>query len=94
MLVLSCIISGLEFWLVNHTSIFENSDSKGLENAKVLGKTSNNWAKDLLGINVYKTAEYWKKILLAILQWTSTTSVISKWGKISPFSSFLSYFYF
>ena len=61
MLVLSCIISGLEFWLVNHTSIFENSDSKGFENAKVLGKTSNNWAKDLLGINVYKTAEYWKK---------------------------------
>ena len=30
--VLSSISSGLEFWSVNHTSIYENSESKGFKN--------------------------------------------------------------
>ena len=49
------ISSGLEFWSVNHTSIYENSESKVFKNTKFLGEISNNWPKDLLGTNLYKT---------------------------------------
>ena len=36
---------------------YENSESKVFKNIKILSETSNNWPKDLLGINVYKTLE-------------------------------------
>ena len=32
MFVLSSISSGLEFWSVNHTSVYENSESKVFKN--------------------------------------------------------------
>ena len=57
MFILSFISSGLEFWPVNRTSVYENSESKFFKNIKFLGEISNNWQNDLLGINVYKTLE-------------------------------------
>ena len=57
MFILSSISSGLEFWSVNHTSIYENSESNVFKNRKFLGEISNNWPNDLLGTNVYKTLE-------------------------------------
>ena len=60
MFILSSVSSGLEFWSLNHTSIYENSELNVFENIKCLGKISSNWPNDLLGINVYKTLEsYW-----------------------------------
>ena len=41
MFILSSISSGLEFWSVNHTSIYENSELKVFKNMKFLGKMSN-----------------------------------------------------
>ena len=58
MFILSSISSGLEFWPVNRTSIYENSESKVLENIKFMGEISNNCPNDLLGTNVYKTLEF------------------------------------
>ena len=58
MFILSSISSGLEFWPVNHTSIYENSESKVFENIKFMGEISNNCPNDLLGTNVYKTLEF------------------------------------
>ena len=51
--ILSSIPSGLEFWSVNHTSIYENSESKVFKNIRFLGEISSDWPNDLLGINVY-----------------------------------------
>ena len=53
--ILSSISGGLEFWSVNHTSIYENSTLKVLKNMKSFDEISNNWPNDLLGTNVYKT---------------------------------------
>ena len=52
MFILSCIYSGLEFWAVNYTSIYENSESNVFKNIKFLGEISTNWPDDLLGTNV------------------------------------------
>ena len=58
--ILSFISTGLEFWSVNHTSIYENSESKVFKNIKFLGEIFNNWQNCLLGTNAYKTLEfYW-----------------------------------
>ena len=63
--ILLSISSGLEFWSVNHTSIYKNSESKVFENVKMLGGISNNWLSELLGTNVYKTLEScWKSLLI------------------------------
>ena len=56
MFILSSICSSLK----NHTSIFENSESKVFKNVKFLGKISNNWPRDLLETNVYKTISFSK----------------------------------
>ena len=45
MFILSSISSGLEFWSVNHTSIFENSESKVFIDIKFLGEIYN-WPND------------------------------------------------
>ena len=58
MFILSSISSGLDFWPVNHTSTYENSESNVLGNIKFMGKISNNCPNDLLGTNVYKTLEF------------------------------------
>ena len=55
--ILSSISVGLEFWSVNHTWIYENSESKVIENMTFSGEISNKWPNDLLGTNVYKTYE-------------------------------------
>ena len=57
MFILSSISSGLKFWSVSHTSIYENSESKVFKNIKFLGEILHNWSNDLIGINVYKTLE-------------------------------------
>ena len=59
MFVLSSISRGLEFWLVNYTLIYENSELNVFKNIKFLGQISNNWPNDLLETNVYKTLEFW-----------------------------------
>ena len=48
MLILSSFSSDLEFWSVNNTWMYENSELK----AYII---SNNWPNNLLGKNVYKT---------------------------------------
>ena len=57
MFILSSISSGLEFWSVNHTSIYESSELKVFKNIKFLGEISNKWTNDLFGTNLYKTLE-------------------------------------
>ena len=58
MFILSSISSGLDIWLVHHTSIYENSESNVFKNIKFLGKISNSWPNNLLGTNVYKILEF------------------------------------
>ena len=55
--MLSSISIGLEFWSVNHTSMYENSELKVFKNIKFLGEISNNWSNHLLGTNVCKTLQ-------------------------------------
>ena len=55
MFILACVSSRLEFWSVNETSIYENSELRFLKNIKFLCEVSNNSAKDLLGKSEYKT---------------------------------------
>ena len=58
MFLLSSISCGFQFWSVNYTSIYENSESKVFKDTKSFGEISNNWPNHLLGINVYKTFEF------------------------------------
>ena len=58
MFILSSISRGLEFWSVDHTSIYKNSESIVVKNIKFSGEISNNWPNDLLGTNVYKNLEF------------------------------------
>ena len=55
--ILSSISRVLEFLSASNTSIYKNSESKVFKDIKLLGEISNNWTKDLLGTNVYKTLE-------------------------------------
>ena len=57
MLILSSISSSLEFWLVNHISMYENSKSNVFKNINFFGEISSNWPNDLLGGNVCKILE-------------------------------------
>ena len=57
MFMLSSIPSGLEFWSVNHTSIYENPELNVFKNINILGEISTYWPNDLLGINEYKALE-------------------------------------
>ena len=57
MFFLSSISSGLGFWSLKHTLMYENSELKVFKNIKVFGEISNNWPNDLL---VYKILEsFW-----------------------------------
>ena len=73
--------------LLSSFFLFANSELKVFKNKKVSDEISNNWLNDLLGINIYKTLKPCWLSLLTILQWTNTTSVISKWGIFSVFLS-------
>ena len=55
----------------------------------MVGEISNNCPNDVFGINVCKTCESCWFVLLLRLQWTSTTSVISKFEIYLPFLSFV-----
>ena len=68
--ILFSISNGLEFWSVNHTLIYQNSESKVFKNIKFLGEISNKWPKGLLEINVNKTLESYWQSLFTILQLT------------------------
>ena len=57
MFISSSIFRDFEFWSVNYTSIYENSESKGFKNKKFWGEISNNLPNYLLATNVYKTFE-------------------------------------
>ena len=63
MFILPSISSSLEFWSVNQTSLYENSESKVFKNITFLSEMSNNWPNVLLGLgvllglSVYKTLE-------------------------------------
>ena len=58
MFVLSSISSGLEFWSVNQTPIYEKSEFKDFSKNKLLGEISDIWPNDLLGTNVYETLDF------------------------------------
>ena len=77
MFTFSSISRSLEFWSVNHTSIYENSESKG--------------CKNFLTCLKYVTINQ-MIYLEQILQCINTTSVISKWGTFSPVWLYLFYF--
>ena len=47
--ILSSISKGLEFWSVNHTLIYKNSESNVFKNKKFSSQISNNWPNELLG---------------------------------------------
>ena len=64
MFILSSISRGLEFWSVNHTSLYGNSELKFSKDIKFFSEISNNSPNDLLGTNVYKTlASCWQLLL-------------------------------
>ena len=42
MFILSPISSGLEFWSINHTLLYENSEFKFFKSIKFLGEIPNN----------------------------------------------------
>ena len=52
MFVLSSIFSGLEFWSVSHTSIYENSELNVFKNIKFFDEMSNYWSNGLIGTNL------------------------------------------
>ena len=54
MFILSFVSGSLEFWSVNHISIYENSELNIFKDINFLGEISNNWPKDLLETNAYK----------------------------------------
>ena len=89
MLILSSISSGLEFWSVNHSSIYKKSESKVFKNITFQGEISNKWPNDLFERTTYKILEPCWYTLLTLLQCTNTTAVISKSGIFSPFSYFI-----
>ena len=53
-----------------------SSESKAFLKIRFLGEISNNWPNDLLGPKVYKTCQSCWELLLAMLEWTNTTSPI------------------
>ena len=48
MFILSSIFSGLEFWSVKHTSVYENSELNIFKNINFFGKDS--WILLIIGI--------------------------------------------
>ena len=92
MFILSSISRGLEVWSVNHTSIYENFDSKCFKNIKFLDGIFNNWPNTLLGTNLYKALELCWQLLLATLKCVNSTSVISNKAHFHHFHLLLSYF--
>ena len=72
---------------MNHTSISSYSELNVFKKIWFVGVISNRLPDGLLGTNVYKTLKSCWQWLLIMLQWTNTTSVVSKCGTFSPFLS-------
>ena len=53
--LLSSISSGLEFWSVNNTSIYRDSELNAFKNAKFVGEICNNGPYDFLGTSICTT---------------------------------------
>ena len=84
--ILSSICRRLEFWSVNHTSVYENSEPNVFPKYKIFRWNTNNCPNNLLRTNAYKTVELCWQLLSTILQCTNITSVISRLGTFIPFS--------
>ena len=61
------ISSGSGFWLVNHTSVYENIELNVFKIIKLFGEISNNWLKHLLERNASKSLNSCYKSLLTII---------------------------
>ena len=48
----------LNIWVVNNTSMYENSELNVFRYIKFLGEISNNWLKTLFGGSLHKTLEF------------------------------------
>ena len=57
MFILSSISSGYQFWSVNDTLVYGNSESKVSKKIRFLAEILSNWSNDLFVTNVYKTLE-------------------------------------
>ena len=55
--ILPSISSVLEFWSVNYTSIYGNSELKDFEKIKFLDETFSNWPNDLLQARLLNIAD-------------------------------------
>ena len=51
--ILCSIPSGLLFWFVNHTSMYENSELNVFKKIEFVGEISNKLPNNFLGANVY-----------------------------------------
>ena len=58
MFISSSISGRLEFWSVNHTSTYENSELYVFKNLKFLDEICSNWPNDLLESNENKTIKF------------------------------------
>ena len=85
---MSSISNGWLFWSVNHTSMVWNSELNVFKKIWFAGEISNRIPNGLFETNVYKI----HISLLTILQWTNTTSVISRYGTFSEFLSLVNFF--
>ena len=64
MFILSSIPSSLEIWSANRASTYKNLEIKVFKNVIFGGEMCNNWPKNLLGTNIYKTLEScWESLL-------------------------------
>ena len=55
--ILSSISSGLEFWSVNHVSLYENSELNFLKDITFFSEISDNWPIDLFETSLYKALQ-------------------------------------
>ena len=75
MFALSSILSGIEFWSADHTSIYKkNSELKAFRRIRFWYETSSKILLNLVDNCYFQCCN-------------GLTSVISKWGTFSPFSS-------
>ena len=57
MFILSTTSKVLEFWSVNHTSVYEHFELNIFKNVKFSGEIPSNWPNELPGRSVYRTLD-------------------------------------
>ena len=77
------------FWSVSCTSMSGNSELNVFKKIWFVGEISNKLSNGLFGTKANKNLESCWQSLLTILQWTNTTSAISRCGMFSRFLSLL-----